>query len=382
MQFFSRNIIKLSLILMLCFGLTTSKVLAGGGGEEGKFNPGEMIVHHIQDSHEWHLFSLGETHISIPLPVILITPNGLDVFLSSELHHAKKVEHKHEGEHTKAEKDKKEAKPHQVMLLERGNNKYHISHDKITMADGKDVFDLSITKNVASMMLSVLLLWLVFTTVAKGYKKNAGKAPRGLQSFFEVIVVFVRDEIAKKNIGHNYEKYLPYLLTLFFFIWFNNLLGLIPGGANVTGNIAVTLVLAFLTFLITVFNAKSAFWGHIFAPPGVPKPLYVILVPIEFIGIFTKPFSLMVRLFANIMAGHVIILSLLSLIFIFGGMFGAGVGFAVAPVSIAFSTAMMGLELFVAILQAYVFTMLTSMYIGQAIEEHHHEESHEESHAH
>ncbi|TAE51206.1 MAG: ATP synthase F0 subunit A [Cytophagales bacterium] len=379
MQFFSRNIIKISIVFIFLFTISLGAYAGGGDKKEGeKFNPGDLIMHHIKDSHEWHLISIGETHVSIPLPIILYTNNGIDVFFSHDLFSAKKGEHKEsehkehkDGEHKDGEA-KKDAH-HSFQVLERGKNVYHFSHDKITMADGTPVWDFSITKNVASLLISTLLLIFVFTSIAKSYKKNAGKAPKGLQSFFEPLIVFVRDEIAHKNIAHNADKYVPYLLTVFFFIWFNNMLGLIPGGANATGNIAVTLVLALFTFIITTFSAKSTYWKHIFAP-NVPFLLKFILIPIEFIGIFTKPFSLMVRLFANIMAGHVIILSLISLIFIFGAMLPlAGTG-VVAVASIAFSTAMMGLEMFVAILQAYVFTMLTSMYIGQAVEEPHHEE--------
>ncbi|MCS6821634.1 MAG: F0F1 ATP synthase subunit A [Microscillaceae bacterium] len=339
-------------------------------GEEGKeFSPGEMILHHIADSHEWHFFSIGNLHISLPLPVILIVDGKIDIFLSSEFHHAKIVEITHEGEKVKAKK------------LVRGENTYLLIHDKIKVEGDKMLIDLSITKNVTSLFLSVILMFWVFTSVAKGYKVNAGKPPKGIQAFFEPIIVYIRDEIAIPALGDKHEKYLPYLLTLFFFIWFNNLLGLMPGGANLTGNIAVTMTLAVLTFLITTFTAKKAYWSHIFTPP-VPLPLYIIMIPVEIIGIFTKPFSLMVRLFANITAGHTIILSLLALIFIFGQM-NVALGFGVGIFSVAFAVAMNMLELFVAILQAYVFTLLSAMYFANAIEEHHHEgHEHEHHHAH
>ena len=225
--------------------------------------------------------------------------------------------------------------------------------------------DFSITKNVASLFISVALLLVIFFSVAGAYKKNRGKAPKGLQSFFEPIVIFIRDDIAKPNIGPKYERFLPYLLTIFFFIWFNNLLGLMPGGANLTGNIAVTLTLAVFTLLITLFSSNKAYWAHIFKTPGVPVALLPIMIPIELVGILTKPFSLMVRLFANITAGHIIILSLFSLIFIFQSL-------AIGPVSVAFAIFMNFLELFVALLQAYVFTLLTSMFFGGAVEEHDH----------
>jgi F-type H+-transporting ATPase subunit a len=220
------------------------------------------------------------------------------------------------------------------------------------------------------------ILW-IFLSVADGYKRNPNKAPRGLQSFLEPLILFVRDDIAKPSIGeHKYEKYLPYLLTIFFFIWINNMMGLIPifpGGANITGNIAITFVLAIFTFTITTFNGNKNYWLHVFNPPGVPwwLKLPIPLIPfIEFMGLFIKPFVLMIRLFANITAGHVIALGFFSLIFIFGAMKPA-LGFAVSPVSVAFTFFMSLLELLVAFIQAYVFTLLSALYFGMAVEEHH-----------
>lgn len=304
------------------------------------FSPGEMILHHIGDAHEWHFATFGDeaehgTHLTIPLPIIAYRPgHGLSVFSSSHL---------------------AEGKVYDGLKLE---------HEHLVAEDGSKVYDFSITKNVASLMLSAVLLILVFTAVARGYAKRGSGAPKGIQSFFEPIIVFIRDEVAKKSIGPKYERYMPYLLTVFFFIWFNNLLGLLPGGANLTGNIAVTLTLAVLTLLITLFSSNKNYWHHIFATPGVPKPLLPIMIPVEIIGIFVKPFSLMVRLFANITAGHIVILSFISLIFIFRSA-------AVSPVTLAFGLFINLLELLVAILQAYIFTLLTAMYIGGAVEEHH-----------
>jgi F-type H+-transporting ATPase subunit a len=239
-----------------------------------------------------------------------------------------------------------------------------LEHEHLVATDGSEVYDLSITKNVASLLLSVVILLIVFFSVAAGYRKNHGKAPKGLQSFFEPVIVFVRDEVAKKAIGPKYEKYLPYLLTIFFFIWFNNLLGLLPGAANLTGNLAVTFLFAFITLCITTFSSNKYYWSHIFWTPGVPLWLRPIMIPVELIGVISKPFSLMVRLFANITAGHIIILSFISLIFIFQSV-------AIAPLSLAFGLFINVLELLVAILQAYIFTLLTAMYIGGAVEEHH-----------
>ncbi len=306
--------------------------------EEGKFRAGEMILHHVGDSPEWHFATIGHTHLTLPLPVILYVPGGgLDVFSSSRFHN--------------------ETRTYGDYKLDE--------HDHITSLSGNKFYNFSITKNVASLMLSAILLIAIFFTVAGAYKKNHGRAPRGIQSFFEPIILFVRDDIARPNIGPKYERYMPYLLTVFFFIWFNNLLGLMPGGANLTGNIAVTLVLALITLLIVLFSSNKYYWQHIFATPGVPAWLLPIMIPVELIGIITKPFSLMVRLFANITAGHIIILSLFSLIFIAKSI-------AVGPVIVGFALFMNVLELLVAILQAYVFTMLSALYIGSAVEEHEH----------
>lgn len=338
--------------------------------EEEKFNPSQTIFHHVADSYEWEFFTIGDQHYSLPLPVILYSDKGLDVFLSSELHHAKEEIH-----HEKAEGESKE-ETHHGKTLKTSVNTYLVGHGKISLADGGTLYDFSITKNVFSMFLSVALLFIIFFSVARAYKKNQGKAPKGLQGFFEPIILFVRDDIARDAIGPKHERFLPYLLTVFFFIWFNNVLGLFPAGANLTGNIAVTMTLAFFTLLMTLFSSNKNYWNHIFNTPGVPwwlKTVVPIMPLVEFIGIFTKPFALMIRLFANITAGHIIMLSLFSLIFIF-----KKVGIYVAPASVAFAVAMMFLELFVAILQAYVFTLLSALYFGGAVEDHHHE--HEEAH--
>ncbi|WP_299452517.1 F0F1 ATP synthase subunit A [uncultured Microscilla sp.] len=339
---------------------------AKGGGDD-KFEAkdfSELITHHIADSHGWEFFK----GFTIPLPVILYTDKGLDIFMSSAIPHG---DGKHED--IKKEGHKEGAKAHDgAITFEHGGNKYVYAHGHFALANGGHVMDFSITKNVASLFVSVALLFFVFFSVSKGYKKRAGKAPRGIQSFFEPIIIFVRDDIAKENIGPKYERFTPYLLTVFFFIWFNNMLGLLPGAANLTGNIAVTLVLSVITFVITTLSANKNYWAHIFTPP-VPKLLYIILVPIEIIGMFTKPFSLMIRLFANITAGHIIMLSLFGLIFIFQSL-------AVGVVSTAFATFMNFLELLVAFIQAYVFTLLSASYFSTAVEEHHHDEAHAHAH--
>lgn len=340
-QFFHK-LFKISLLILALFIAGTAKVEAAS--EEGQpFSAGDMILHHISDAHEWHFWdgSFGTLY----LPVIAYSSNhGLDVFSSSNFYNENHEPIAYKG--------------------------YRSEHGHLVHEDGSKVYDLSITKNVASMLLSAVLMLIIFSSIASRYKKNAVTAPRGLQSFLEPIIMFIRDDIARPNIGHKYRRFMPFLLTLFFFIWINNILGLLPGAANVTGNIAVTLVLALIVFVITTFSGTKEYWGHIFNTPGVPwwlKTVLPIMPIVEFIGIFTKPFSLMVRLFANITAGHIIILSLFSLIFIFQSV-------AVSPISVAFATFMYFLELFVALLQAYIFTLLAAMYFGGAVEEHHHDD--------
>lgn len=365
--------------LQLAFLTQTS--WAKSGGEDEPFNPSETIFHHIADSYEWEFFELNGHAYSLPLPVILYSDKGLDIFMSNKLHDLPKSSHTEEGETSHEEGEVQETgeeahaeKESHGQILKTSVNTYLVDHGKISLANGGTLYDFSITKNVFSMFLSVALLFFIFFSVAASYRKNKGKAPRGMQSFFEPIIVFIRDDIAKDSIGPKYERFLPYLLTVFFFIWFNNIFGLFPAGANLTGNVAVTLTLALFTFFITLFSSNKNYWNHIFNTPGVPwwlKTVIPIMPLVEFVGIFTKPFSLMVRLFANITAGHIIMLSLFSLIFLF-----KDVGAAVAPASVAFAVAMNFLELFVALLQAYVFTLLSALYFGGAVEEHHHEEAH------
>ena len=355
------NHLKISTFLVF-FSLIISQASFAGDTKEGEeFNPGPLINHHIADAHEWHLWG----HTAIYLPVILKSEDGFKVFSSSHLYHNEK---------------QAEVKGEQISYYAYGGfSMYHehiyVGEELVFDEEGHPTnatpLDISITKNVAMLFINALVMFMVFFSVARGYKKNVGKAPKGIQSFFEPIIVFVRDEIVKPNIGPKYEKFLPYLLTLFFFIWFGNLLGLLPAAANLTGNIAVCLVLAVLTLIITVANGRKAYWLHIVDPLGNSLPwaakilLYLILWPIEILGIFIKPASLTIRLFANITAGHIIILSILSLTFIAQSL-------AVGVVASIFASVMNLLELFVALLQAYVFTLLTSMYFGQAVEEGHH----------
>lgn len=325
---------------------------------EKKFNAGEMIMEHVVDNHEWHILEIGEFHLTIPLPVILYFDGGLYCFSSSRFHNEN---HSYHG----------------FILGQEGSHKgkiYRDNPDKDT-ARGAQVYDFSITKTVFAIIFSALLMIWIFLSVAKGYKRNVKEAPSGIQSLLEPLILFIRDDIAKSSIGEkNHEKYMPFLLTVFFFIFINNLLGLVPlfpGGANVTGNISITLVLAVFTFILTTINGNKHYWIDIINTPGVPwwLKLPIPLMPIvEIIGIITKPFVLMVRLFANITAGHIIALGFVSLIFIFGAI-SAALGLGVSVVSVAFMVFMDLLELLVAFIQAYVFTLLSALYFGLATTE-------------
>ena len=322
----------------------------------GKFNAGKLIMDHIGDEHGWHLWG----HTTLPLPVILFdTQRGLQVFSSSRF------------EHGHATYEGYALNESEVVAVNAAGN--------VDEAATANIWDISITKNVLSLFISLAILLVIFISVAKAYTRRAGQAPTGMQNLLEPIILFVRDDVAKSAIGeHKYQKYMPYLLTAFFFIFLNNLMGLVPffpGGANLTGNIAVTLVLALIIFVIVTINGNKNYWGHILAMPGVPKWVLLILTPVEILGMFLKPFVLMIRLFANITAGHIIALSFFSLIFVFGET-SAGAGYGVSVMSLAFTVSMTMLELLVAFIQAYVFTFLSAMYIGAALEEHHeHKES-------
>ncbi|WP_420571306.1 F0F1 ATP synthase subunit A [Kordia sp.] len=348
-----------NLILAVLFALPLFAT-AGGSSEKGKekeFNVVEMIMHHIADSHEWHIYGEGDESVSIPLPVILYTDNGLVTFMSSEFHHDDS------GHHIVTKNGMNFVRNHgKIYQLDAGQKEVNFDHETHAITNGKKPLDFSITKNVTSMFISIILILLIFTSIARSYKKSL--VPTGFAGLMEPLILFVRDDIAKSLIDEKkYMKYVPYLLTLFFFIWVNNLLGLVPTGANLTGNIATTMVLAVLTLLIVNFSGNAHYWKHIFWMPGVPAPIKLVLAPIEFAGIFIKPFALMIRLFANITAGHIIILSLISLIFIFK--------LAGTP-SILLAIFIMILEFVVAFVQAYIFTFLTALFIGMAVEDAHH----------
>ncbi len=318
----------------------------------------EFIAHHLLDAHSFDIMVTKDGHhFGLPLPVIFYNKeNGVQVFMSSEFHHGEKV-------------------------VEKNGKYYQLYHEKIFKTDStgkillndhghpenEKVLDLSITKNVLMILLTALLLIWIFGSMARNYKKSL--VPTGIGKFFEPLVLFVRDEIAKPNIGPKYGKYMSYLLTVFFFILFLNVFGLMPFGINVTGNIAITVSLALVTFLVTQFTANKNYWGHIFWMPGVPVPMKIIMMPIEILGMFIKPFALLIRLFANMSAGHIVVMSLIGLIYYFKNII-AGVAFPFLTFVIYL------LEVLVAFLQAYIFTMLSAVYFGMANEEHHHEEAH------
>jgi F-type H+-transporting ATPase subunit a len=326
--------------------LTFSSPTFAAGSEEDKTS---FIMHHVKDSHEWHFATFGHTHVTLPLPVIVYSGDrGLEFFSSSDFQnhdtHAFGEEFAHEG--------------------------YFIDeHDHMGRVDEASFVDLSITKNVVMMFIVMIVLASLALSAASHYKKNGAVAPKGAAALIEPIVIFVRDEIAKESIGPQYKRFVPYLITLFLFVWFGNLLGLLPGAANMTGNIAVTMVLAVLTFIITNVNGNKDYWKHVFATPGVPIPMLLIIVPVEIIGLFTKPFALMVRLFVAITAGHIVILGFIALAFIFES-------YSIGIASTLMVTFINIIELLVATIQAYVFTLFSAMYIGSAVAEHAHDDHH------
>lgn len=373
-------------------------------GDEGEYDPVGTVMHHIADANEFHVWK----GVHIPLPVILYAPeHGWTTGLSSMFEHGHTAVDGYVLNHGRINRVADASFPKGEVHID------HVTHKMIVTAEGdttdayfatyegKDYaldapstldggmmgggitsfYDFSITKNVFTMILAALLLIFIFSAVARGYKKNEGKAPSGIQSFFEVFFVFIRDEVSRPMIGEkHYERFQPFIMTLFFFIMFCNLMGLIPffpGSANVTGNIAVTLTLAVFTFFVVNLNGKKDYWQHIFWMPGIPGWVKIILTPVEILGLFIRPFSLMVRLFANISAGHIIILSLIGLIFLFGEN-GTNTGGAAAGAVVGglFTAFMNLIELLVALLQAFVFAILSASYIGAAVEEHHHDEAH------
>jgi len=356
MQINTIKTLLISLFLSLSFFGNASENEENGTPE--KFNASELIFHHIGDSHSFHVAG----DFSISLPIILWTDNGLVTFSSGEFHH---------------DVDGK-------TIVEKDGQKFVNLHDKIYQLNvgaesiefdaehhpinAERPIDISITKNVFSMFMSAAIMLLLFLFAARSYKKSENNMPSGFGRFLEPVVVFIRDEVAIPNIGkHSYKKYMPFLLTLFFFIWLNNLIGLIPFfpfSSNLSGNITFTMTLAVFTFIIMLFSSKKYYWKHMLWMPGLPIPMKLFLAPIEIIGMFVKPIALMIRLFANITAGHVIVLSLISLIFILETIW-------VAPLSVLFSLFISIIEILVVAIQAYIFTLLSALYFGQALEDGH-----------
>ncbi|MFV0553896.1 MAG: F0F1 ATP synthase subunit A [Mangrovibacterium sp.] len=341
-------------ILALSFMMSVGSLAAWASEEEhAKFDAGKFAMEEVNDMHEWHIMTIGEHHISIPLPILLYSEHsGFHAFFSSKFEHGhaayKGFELAHEG-------------AHEGRIVE-------------TLANGEVYvpWDFSITKVVVGLLLSVLILLWVFLAVAKSMKANEGKAPRGLQNAMEPFIGFVKDDIAVPCIGEErYEKYMPYLLTVFFFILFNNLIGLIPippFGANVTGNISITLCLAAFTFVLTTVSANHHYWKEIYNPdvPWWMKYPVPLMPFIELLGMIIKPIVLMIRLFANIFAGHLVVAVFVALIFVFSNIMGEIAGIGVSPLSVGLSVFIKMLDLLVAFIQAFVFTLLSAIYIGTA----------------
>ena len=346
------------------------------------FNAQEVIFGHILDAHEFHFFDIihkdgSHTPVGIPLPVILYSPQkGFAIFMSSKFHHGKDD---HAGYRLLTEGAVEKLKAEGVDVKKEG---LHAGKIVAIGADGKidksvSVYDLSLTRNVVQMILALALLVWILISIAKRYQKGYGvkTAPTGMQNLMEPIITFVRDEVAKPNLGNRWEKYLPYLLTVFFFILINNIFGLIPGTANVTGNIAFTVVLGLISLVVIVASSRKYYWQHIFNPPGMPIGIKLILVPVEILSFFIRPMALIIRLFANMVAGHIIIICLISLIFIFASL-NQYAGWGTSIFSIAFTIFIYFIEILVAFIQAFIFSMLTAVFIGQAFEEPHHDEAH------
>jgi len=331
------------------------------------FKAADMIFRHIADGHDWHILDVGDFHLSIPLPVILWHDGQFHFFMSNKFHHGHDL---YKGFGIKSV-------GHSSKIVKADLEVFEKEHLIVQDPNKPTPLDFSITKNVVSIFISVFLLIWIFISIARSYKQRGISSPKGIQSLLEPLILFIRDNIALPSIGKKkYELFMPFLLTLFFFIFLNNLMGLVPffpGGANVTGNISVTLVLAAFTLMTIVIGANKHYWMHIFNTPGVPwmLKLPIPLMPvIELVGLIIKPVVLMIRLFANITAGHIIMLSFVSLIFIFGNM-ATGFGFVISPISIVFAIFVTFIELLVAFIQAYVFTLLSALYFGMAVEEAH-----------
>ncbi|MFQ5570783.1 MAG: F0F1 ATP synthase subunit A [Rhodothermales bacterium] len=381
-----RKLLKALLLVALVSYAGAPAAFASGEGED--LDP----VHHTADGYYLDFNPIGK----VELPRIFLVRHedgsiGVDFFggtaaaLRSGAYVAEgEGEHgepAHDGEEQDAAEDTEHAEAQTVdALIESGA---HLDAHLVP-AHGSIIIDFSITRHLVFALLASLIVIIIFTRLAARYKQGIGRetAPRGIaQNLFETLIIFIRDEVAKPNLGDHYKKFLPYLLTVFFFILVCNLLGLVPFGATATSNLMITSVLATFTFILTQVNGSKDHWRHVFWPPGVPVPIKPILIPVEILGLFTKPIALAIRLFANMTAGHLVILSLIGLIFTFGNIFGPGVGYGVSPISVGFALFVSLLEVLIALIQAYIFTILSALFIGMAVAEHAHEhEDHGEAH--
>ncbi len=410
------DMLKRALILLVIFGLITPFTFASGEhGEEGEHHSShheeevaDIIIHHIMDTHDWHFFDVGETAVALHLPWLLYdAEEGLKFFANTHaleeeanyiVHHDKvyKVASKEiESEYVIKGKPEEVAPEvaHEIHELEADpkfvvthtkyverdeeENKTTVNEFKVYKAAASSVYDFSMTKTGLQILLVAIFMFFIFRAAAKGYKKNEGKAPKGVQSFMEPLVIFVRDEVAKPFLHGKHDRFMPYLLTLFFFIWISNLFGLTPFNSNIAGNTTITVMLSAISFLYILRYSTADFWGHIFWFPGVPLPVKPLMLVVELLSLLTKPAALAIRLFANISAGHFMVLSLISLIFILGDMGHNAVGgWSITPLSLLFGLFIMGVEIIVAAVQAFVFAMLTAVFIGQSMETHGHDDHH------
>jgi F-type H+-transporting ATPase subunit a len=346
-----------------------------GQKETLKLDPSKIIFEHVGDAHEFHFFTLSKKPVSIPLPVILYAPQkGWSVFMASKFDHGTKVV---DGYRLV---DEAYAEEHKLDPRVYKTGRIYATNAAGAPDASIKVYDLSLGRNAVQMLISVILLIWIMGGIAKKYAGGQGvkTAPSGFQNVIEPVITFVRDEVGKPNLGNKYEKYMPFLLTIFFFILINNLIGLVPGTANVTGNIAFTGMLGIVSFIVILFSANRHYWGHIVNPP-VPLGVKPIMIPVEILGIFTKPFALIIRLFANMISGHIIILSFIILIFVFGGM-NAALGWGTSPFFVVLMVFIYLIEILVAFIQAFIFANLTAVFIGQAFEGGHgdHVEGHHE----
>lgn len=368
--------------LSILFFSTVSKAQdsgpAAGVGEkkeEVKLNPSKIILEHVGDGHEFHFFTISKKPVTLALPVILYSPaKGWSVFMSSRFEHGEQT---YDGYRLMEDKYIEEHKLDDKVY--KGGKIFAVNEAGVPDT-GIKVYDFSLTRNAVQVLISVLLLIWIMNSVAAKYAKGQGvtSAPSGFQNAVEPVITFVRDEVGKSNLGNKYQKYMPFLLTVFFFILINNLIGLVPGTANVTGNIAFTAVLGIISFIVILFSTNKHYWGHIANPP-VPLGVKPIMIPVEIMGVFTKPFALIIRLFANMISGHIIILSFIILIFIFGAM-NTALGWGTSPFFVILAIFIYLIEILVAFIQAFIFANLTAVFIGQAFEGSHDDHDHGDGH--